>query len=69
MSAKPLYQDADDTDGKTYEGGFLIAEFGNKHTGRDTHDQISDEISDVSDLCQYIAGTEIVLNDNCHRRA
>ena len=69
MTAKPLYQNANDSYEKTDKSCLFVTELSYKHTGRDTHNKISDKVSIVTYLRKYIAGSEIVLYDDSHWRA
>ena len=45
---------------------FFVAIFGNQHTCGDSHYQIGDEVTIVSDLGKDIACSEVVLYNNSH---
>ena len=50
LAAVPLDEDADNTDNQADEGRFLVAVFGNQHTGGNTHEEIGEEVAVVADL-------------------
>ena len=69
-AAQPLNEQTHTTDHETDECRFLVAILGDQHTCGDTHHEISDEVTVVSDLCEHIRHTAgLVLNDGRHRRA
>ena len=44
MTAQPLYKYAHDADEQADESCLLVSELGDKHTGRDTHYEIGNEV-------------------------
>ena len=69
-AAQPLNEQTDTTDDETDECSLLLTIFGDQHTRGDTHHKISDEVTVVTDLCEYIRHTAgLVFNDGRHRRA
>ena len=67
-AAHPLHEDTDYADYQGYEGRALIAHFFQKHTGGNTHQQVSDKVAVVTDLCLEIAGTKLIFHNDSHRR-
>ena len=69
-AAQPLNEQTHTTDDETDECRLLVTVLGDQHTRGDTHDEISDEVTVVTDLCEHIRHTAgLVLNDGRHRRA
>ena len=67
LAAEPLDANAYNADSKTDKSSLLVAELGNKHTGRNTHKEISNEVSVVTDLGEDIGYFALILNNGCHR--
>ena len=69
-TAQPLDEQTHTTDDETGECRFLVTEFGNQHTCGDTHHEISDEVTVVTDLCEHIRHTAgLMLDNGRHGRA
>ena len=54
QTADPLDKDTHTTYDKTDKGGFFIAILRDKHTGGNTHYEVSDEVTIVTNLCKHI---------------
>ena len=66
LTAQPLDKDTNDTYYQTDEGSLLVTELGNKHTSGNTHEEVSEEVAVVANLCKNVRNLTLVLDDGCH---